>query len=181
MQTDLKALLERMMDENDWEPVELVNDKGESARFSQIALLPASVESSKYVDESVEHNFAILQPLNEQNEEIDRPLIVDIRIDEDGQYDMTLIDNQILIHEIMAEYREVRGITPDDLADENDGEDSDENEDSDFADENEEENEQEEEAETDGACDSDGSDEEVKKEKPEKKGFFSRLFGKKDG
>lgn len=176
MQTDLKALLERMMDENDWEPVELVNDKGESARFSQIALLPASVESSKYVDESVEHNFAILQPLNEKDEETGRPLIVDIRIDEDGRYDMTLIDNQILIHEIMAEYREVRGITPDDLAEESDGEDPDEDEDSDSSDDNGEEEE------TDGFAheESDEEDEE-KEEKPHKKGFFSRLFGRKDG
>lgn len=185
MQTDLKALLERMMDENDWEPVELVNDKGESARFSQIALLPTSIESRKYVDESVEHNFAILQPLDENDEEIDRPIVVDIIINEDGAYGMSLVDNPILIHEIMAEYKEVRGITPDDLADEadEDGEETEEaEEDSDFEDpDREETSEEHDEAEKVEETEEDEPAEpEEEEEKPKKKGFFSRLFGKKE-
>lgn len=171
MQTDLKALLEQLMDENDWEPIELVNDKGESARFNQIALLPTSVESRKYVDESVEHNFAILQPLDENDEEIGRPLVADISIDEDGMYKMKLVDDQILIHAVMAEYKEVRGITADDLAD---------------GDEESEEDGTDESAGEDGLDDPEdisddtGDNEPSKEEKPKKRGFFSRLFGKKD-
>lgn len=164
MLTDVKKILDQLMDEENWEPIEIVNSKGESARFNQIALIPMTVESQKYVDESVEHNFAILHPLDDAGEEIGKPLVVDITIDEDKNYELIVVDHPELIGEIMAEYREVRGITPDDLAIENPLEDSDE--------------EIGEESAEDGEVGE--SEDEPAEETPKKKGFFSRLFGKKD-
>lgn len=168
---DAKAILDKLMDENDWEPIEIVNSRGESARFNQIALLPTTVESQKYVDETVEHNFAILQPLDEDGEEIGRPLVVDITVDEDKNYALTVLDKRELISEIMGEYREVRGITPDDLPDE-----SEESEESDESDAADGEGEGESEPETEPKADSESEPD----EKPAKKGFFSRFHRKKD-
>lgn len=170
MLTDVKKILDQLMDENNWEPIEIVNSKGESARFNQIALLPTTVESQKYVDETVEHNFAILHPLDESGEEIGKPLVVDITVDEDQNYELTVVDDRELISEIMGEYREVRGISPDDLAEK----DEESGEDEDFADDTEsDESDEDEDAESEETGDED-------EEKPAKKGFFSRLFGKKD-
>lgn len=164
MKTDLKELLARMMDENDWEPVELTSDNGATERFNQVALLPVGVESAKYVDETVEHNFAVLQPLNDRDEEIGRSIIVDITINEDGEYALSLVENQILIHDIMAEYKNVRGITADDIADEKDVPDEDDDSVSD---------------DCDGDADeADEAADPVDEEKTKKKGFFARLFGK---
>lgn len=166
MQTDLKELLRRMMDENDWEPIVLINDRGDAERFDQVALLPVSVESRKYVDETVEHNFAILQPIDDAGEELGRSIIVDITIDEDQNYRLSLVDNPLLVHIIMVEYRDVRGITPDDLAINNEGnEDAPDGED-DLATEEPE------------AAEGENAGSESEKE-DSGKGFFARLFGKK--
>ena len=179
---DVKAILDKLMDENDWEPIEIVNSRGESARFNPIALLPTTVESQKYVDETVEHNFAILQPLDENGEEIGNPLVVDITVDEDGNYALIVVEKRELISEIMGEYREVRGITPDDLADaETETEDESDEDGEAESDQSEEVNETDETEESDKTDQSEPSEDPDPAEKSEKKGFFARLFGKKDG
>lgn len=167
MLTDVKAILDKLMDESDREPVEIVNDRGEKARFNQIALLPATAESQKYVDVTVEHNFAVLQPLDENGEEIGNPLVADITIDGDGNCALCVVEKRELISEIMGEYRKVRGITPDDLADNNEENESGESGGESGEDEPEER--------------SDSGGIPGKEEKPAGKGFFSHLFHKKNG
>jgi hypothetical protein len=176
MQLDAKEILNKMLDESDWEPLEITNSRGETARFNQVGLIPAAVDSDLYEDEKVEHNFAILQPLDEEDQEIGNPLIVDLQKDEDDQYSASVVENPFIIHEVMASYRKTRGITPEDIPDpsapceveEEDAEEKEETEED--QDDQEMQNDQENLSAGESPSENTGAS---------KVGFLSKLFGKK--
>lgn len=106
MQTDLRAVLEQLQDENNDQPIELINDRGEKAIFSQMALIPISASSPDYEDEVVEHHFALLQPLNEDGKEMGSRVVFDFIKDENGEIEVKLVDDPYVMRNIMIIYRE---------------------------------------------------------------------------
>lgn len=106
MQSDLRAVLEQLKDENNDQPIELINDRGEKALFSQMALIPVSAASAEYEDEVVEHHFALLQPLDEQGKEMGSRVVFDFIVDENGEIEVKLVDDPYVMRNIMVLYRE---------------------------------------------------------------------------
>ena len=106
MRSDLKKILEQLSDPNNDEPIELENDRGEIARFSQMALIPITAPSEEYEDEMVEHHFALLQPLNDEGEEVDDQVIFDFVMDEDGEVSVELVDNPYIMRSVITLYRQ---------------------------------------------------------------------------
>lgn len=106
MRSDLKKILEQLSDPNNDEPIELENDRGEVARFSQMALIPVTTPSEEYEDEMVDHNFALLQALDENGEETEDQVIFDFVLDEDGEVKISLVDNPFVMRSIITIYRQ---------------------------------------------------------------------------
>ena len=151
MKSDVNEIYTKLLNENDWGPIEIINSKGETARFSQIALIPSDSDSNSI--NSVQHNFAILQPLDNGGNEIDKPIVIDF-INQNGELSMKFIDDQYIISDVFEEYHRIQ---------------------SDNTDESNEWNEI-----TDNSQEVSESDTEelITQNKKEKKGFFRRLFGK---
>lgn len=112
MRSDLKKILEQLSDPNNDEPIELENDRGEVARFSQMALIPVTVPSEEYEGEMEDHNFALLQPLDENGEETDDQVIFDFMQDEVGEVTISLVDDPYVMRSVITLYRQ-RGRTAD--------------------------------------------------------------------
>lgn len=110
MRSDLKKILEQLGDPENDAPIELENDRGEIARFSQMALIPVTTPSEEYEDEMVDHNFALLQPIDESGEEDGDQVIFDFVMDEDGEVTISLVDNPYVMRSVMTLYRQ-RGRT----------------------------------------------------------------------
>ncbi|MBQ7355425.1 MAG: hypothetical protein IJW62_07900 [Clostridia bacterium] len=106
MRSDLKKILEQLSDPNNDEPIELENDRGEIARFSQMALIPVTTPSEEYEDEMVDHNFALLQPLDENGEEDGDQVVFDFELSEDGEVQVTLVDNPYVLRSVITLYRQ---------------------------------------------------------------------------
>lgn len=149
----------RLEDPSDDLPIEIVNSKGESARFAQIALIPMSVDpSNEPEDDIVCHYFAFVQPINESDEPMGEDLIFDLSKHDDGELSIDVVTDQYLITELYTEFRKLRRAKADE--DETDIDELD--------------------ADTDIAEDTDEINETNEVEvKEEKKGFFGRLFGKR--
>ncbi len=176
---DIKELLDRLLDADNREPVEIVNSKGETARFGQIAMLPIAVDSEENEGEMVNHYFAFLQPLDDSDEAVGSDIIFDIA-EKDGDYTIDVVTDQYLITGLYDEYRKLRrsGSASDELVS---GEDDD--------DEFSEDCETSEWDETDADISDDIVEieseivEEIKENEAEsksekKKGFFKKIFGK---
>ena len=112
MKSDLKKILEQLSNPDNDQPIELENDRGEVARFSQMALIPITAPSDEYEDEMVEHHFSLLQPLNEDGEEVGDQVIFDFVQDEDGEVSVELVDNPYIMRSVITLYRQ-RGRTAD--------------------------------------------------------------------
>ncbi len=110
MKTDLKKVLEQLSDPQNDAPIELENDRGEVARFSQMALIPVTIPSEEYEDEMEDHNFALLQPIDEAGEEAGDQVIFDFVADDMGEVKVELVDNPYVIRSVIALYRQ-RGRT----------------------------------------------------------------------
>ncbi len=110
MRSDLKQILAQLSDPENDAPIELENDRGEIARFSQMALIPVTTPSEEYEDEMVDHNFALLQPLDENGEEVGDQVIFDFLLNEDGEITVSVVDNPYIMRSVMVLYRQ-RGRT----------------------------------------------------------------------
>ena len=110
MRSDLNKILEQLCDPNNDEPIELENDRGEVARFSQMAMIPITAPSEEFEDEMVEHHFSLLQPLNSAGEERGDQVIFDFVKDEDGEVTVKLVDDPYVMRSVIALYRQ-RGRT----------------------------------------------------------------------
>lgn len=106
MRSDLKKILEQLSDPENDAPIELENDRGEIARFSQMALIPVTTPSEEYEDEMVDHNFALLQPLNEEGEENGEYVIFDFLLNEDGEVSVSVVDNPYVMRSVITLYRQ---------------------------------------------------------------------------
>lgn len=177
MQSDLRAVLEQLTDENNDQPIELINDRGDKKIFSLVMLIPITADSEEFEGETVGHHFALLQPLDENGEELDIDrLVFDFVRDESGEVTVKMIDDPYVLRHLQIIYRE-RG--------------------SQFT--NEDESEEECESIFGGTISTAPSDDETEAaqniaeheqalldyvdqsnaKKGKKKGFFGKLFGKK--
>lgn len=176
MLSDLNAVLAQLTDETNDQPIELINDRGEKARFSQMALIPVTTPSEEYEDEFIEHYFALLQPLDENGENVGDCVVFDFCKNESGELSVELVDDPYVMRAVMELYRqrgkhfkeedeepkeECDSIFGGTLTEESEPELS-----VNDLPENEEQNLQELLAD-------------AEKEKKKKKGFFGKLFGKK--
>lgn len=179
MKTDLNEILAILEDPSNDLPIEIVNSKGESARFAQIALIPMSVDLSdeNEDDDIICHYFAFMQPINENDEPMGEDLIFDLSKHDDGELSIDVVTDQYLITELYAEFRKLRRAK----SDEDKGEDEDKDEDEveiEVEDGDEDEYKADEfDDETELEKKSDENDD-AKEEKAEKKSFFAKLFGK---
>lgn len=179
MRSDLKLILEQLSDPDNDAPIELENDRGEVARFAQMALIPVTTPSEEYEDEMVDHNFALLQPIDENGEEDGEQLIFDFLVDAQSEITLSLVDNPYIMRSVITLYRQ-RGR----LADEVEDEEEDLPEcDSIFggtltgeAEVVEDRSEAEEEA---AQLEQELIENVAPQQKKEKKSFFGKLFGKK--
>lgn len=177
MLSDLRAVLEQLTDENNDQPIELINDRGEKAIFTQMALIPVTTPSPEYEDEFLEHHYALLQPIDENGENVGDRVVFDFLKTESGEVSVELVDNPYIMRSVMEIYRQ-RG-------DEFDIEDEEETEECESIfggvlteDKVEEKSDQPTFAER--------KEQELieyssaaKEEQGKKKGFFGKLFGKK--
>ncbi len=151
MKTDIKELLDKMLDADDTAPVEIVNDRDEKARFSQVALVPVTVDSEEYEGEKTEHYFAFLQPIDEDDQKTGDTVIFDISVGHGEKYTIDVVTDPYLINELYSEYQKMR------------------------------KNDDGEEDEALAELDEEIAEDIKEAEKPKKRsGFFGRLFGKKD-
>ncbi len=98
MLTDIRAFLDTLLDEENWGPVELVNDRGESARFEQVCVLP----------EGETRFYAILQPVTDQDEEIGDPVVFVFENADTSDVLIDVVTDQYVIHDVFAEYKRLR-------------------------------------------------------------------------
>ncbi len=106
MRSDLRKILEQLSDPENEAPIELENDRGEVARFTQMALIPVTTPSEEDDEVMVDHNFALLQPLNEAGEEAGEVIIFDLLEDEDGEITISLVDNPYIMRSVITLYRQ---------------------------------------------------------------------------
>lgn len=178
MLSDLKAILEQLTDENNEQPIELINDRGEKATFSPMALIPVEAPSEEFSDEVVEHHFALLQPLDENGEEVGDRLVFDFVKDATGEVTVNLIDDPYIMRSVMELYIQ-RGQQFMDAEEERSAEECE----SIFGGVLTEEAQESEEADQSYAEEKEQALREMvssdKSVEGKKKGFFGKLFGKK--
>lgn len=106
MRSDLKKILEQLTDPENDDPIELENDRGEVARFSQMALIPITTPSEEFEEEMIDHHFALLQPIGEDGEDSGDQVIFDFLQDENGEVNISLVDDPYVLRDLMVMYRE---------------------------------------------------------------------------
>ena len=187
MRSDLKLILEQLTDPNNDENIVLENDRGEVKYFSQTALIPITTPSEEFEDEMVDHNFALMHPVDANGKEIGDLIVFDFVEDEDGNVSISIVDDPYVIRNLTTIYRQ-RGKKGELALEDDEASMEEENEECEsifggiltgeskiadpvFDDDGEKSIEElEEELRTDIS---------PKKEKKEKKSFFAKLFGKK--
>ena len=102
MLTDLSEVLKQWLDENDWEPFELINSKGESASFDQIAVFPHD-----------DGTYCIAKPLDDYGNP-EGSMLIFIIYEEGGEYKIDVVTDEFVADMIYDEYRETRGAELDD-------------------------------------------------------------------
>ena len=102
MLTDLNEILKQWLDENDWEPFELVNNKGDVATFDQIAVFPHD-----------DGTYCIAKPLDAYGNPEGATLIF-IIYEDGGDYKIDVVTDEFVQDMIYDEYRETRGAEVDD-------------------------------------------------------------------
>ena len=114
MLTDLNEILKQWLDENDWEPFELINSRGESATFEQIAVFPHD-----------DGTYCIARPVDEYGNP-DGTTLIFIIYDEGGEYKIDVVTDDFVQDMIYDEYRETKGaeIEDEDLDFDDEDEDS---------------------------------------------------------
>ncbi len=99
MLTDIRAFLDSLLDEENSGTVELVNDRGESALFDQVCVLPEG--DTRY--------YAILQPVSESGEEMGDPVVFVFENADGNDVTIDVVTDQYIIHDVFAEYKRIRG------------------------------------------------------------------------
>jgi len=97
MLTDLCEILKQWLDENDWEPFELINSRGESATFEQIAVFPHD-----------DGTYCIARPVDAYGNP-DGTTLIFIIYDEGGEYKIDVVTDDFVQDMIYDEYRETKG------------------------------------------------------------------------
>lgn len=98
MLTDIRKFLDRLLDEEDWDTVELVNDRGESAFFEQVCLIPES--------DSV--MYAILQPVDENGSELGDEIVFSFTDADTDDVEIDVVTDQYVIRDVYTEYKNLR-------------------------------------------------------------------------
>ena len=106
MRSDLKLILEQLTDPNNDENIVLENDRGEVKYFSQTALIPITTPSEEFEDEMVDHNFALLHPVDENGKEFGDLLVFDFVEDEDGNVSISIVDDPYVMRNLITIYRQ---------------------------------------------------------------------------
>lgn len=106
MRSDLKKILEQLTDPENDDPIELENDRGEVARFSQMALIPITTPSEEFEEEMVDHHFALLQPIGEDGENTGEQIVFDFLLDENGEVSVSLVDDPYVLRDLIIMYRQ---------------------------------------------------------------------------
>lgn len=106
MRSDLKKVLEQLTDPENDAPIELENDRGKIARFSQMALIPITAPSEEFEEEMVDHHFALLQPLSEDGENRGEQVVFDFLLDENGEVTVSLVDDPYVLRDLIIMYRQ---------------------------------------------------------------------------
>ncbi len=106
MRSDLKLILEQLTDPDNDENIVLENDRGEVKYFSQSALIPITTPSEEFEDEMVDHNFALLRPVDANGKEIGDLLVFDFVEDEDGNVTITLVDDPYVMRDLITIFRQ---------------------------------------------------------------------------
>ncbi len=177
---DIKELLDKLLDADNREPVEIVNSKGETARFGPIALLPITVDSEEDECESVNHYFAFLQPFDESDEAVGSEIIFDIA-EKSGSYTIDVVTDQYLITGLYDEYRKLRrsGSENDELTNGEEADDDNSSDADEISDEQEtDDNISDDIAEIESEIVEEIKENEAESKSEKKKGFFKKLFGK---
>jgi len=108
MRTNIREFLDKLLDEENWETLELENSRGEIAYFDQICVLPES--DSTY--------YAILQPVDAQGDEIDDPMVFVFTNADTDDVNIDIVTDQYVIREVFDEYRLLRRADTEDDDDE---------------------------------------------------------------
>ena len=98
MLTDIREFLDRLLDENDWEILELVNDRGESAYFEQICLIP---ENSSTM-------YAIMQPVTRDGQELGEEIVFSFNGADTADVAIDVVTDQYVIRDVYNEYKKIR-------------------------------------------------------------------------
>ena len=106
MRSDLKLILEQLTDPNNDENIVLENDRGEVKYFSQTALIPITTPSEEFEDEMVDHNFALLHPVDENGKEFGDLLVFDFVEDEDGNVSIAIVDDPYVMRNLITIFRQ---------------------------------------------------------------------------
>ena len=106
MLTDIRKFLDRLLDENDWDILELVNDRGESAYFEQVFLVP---ESDSVI-------YAIMQPVTPEGQKLGDEIIFSFNGADTADVTIDVVTDQYVIRDIYDEYQRFRE-EGDDLSD----------------------------------------------------------------
>ena len=106
MRSDLKLILEQLTDPNNDENIVLENDRGEVKYFSQTALIPITTPSEEFEDEMVDHNFALLHPVDENGKEFGDLIVFDFVEDEDGNVSISIVDDPYVMRNLITIYRQ---------------------------------------------------------------------------
>ena len=104
MRTNIREFLDKLLDEENWDIVELENSRGEVMYFDQICVLPES--DSTY--------YAILQPVAPNGDEIDDPMVFVFKNADSDDISIDLVTDQYVIHDVFAEYKRLRSSNGDD-------------------------------------------------------------------
>jgi hypothetical protein len=97
MLTDLSEILKVWLDEDDWEPFELINNRGESASFEQIAVFQHD-----------DGTYCISRPVDNYGNP-DGATLIFIIYEEGGEYKIDVVTDEFVQDMIYDEYRETKG------------------------------------------------------------------------
>ena len=111
MLTNIREFLDRLLDEQDWDTVELVNDRNEHALFDQICLIPES--------ESV--MYAILQPVDDNGNCVGEEIVFSFENADSDAVTIDVVTDQYVIRDVYTEYKRLRS-TDADVDEDYDGE-----------------------------------------------------------
>jgi|GEM_PF-2254744 len=95
---DVRKFLDRLLDENDWDILEMVNDREERAFFEQVSLIP---ESEKTM-------YAILQPVDQSGNDIGDEIVFSFSNADTSEVAIDVVTDPYVIRDVYDEYKRLR-------------------------------------------------------------------------